>query len=657
MITQPNVGSSSTQCPLKKNKETEKTEEPKYKNISIKCKHRTCPPQSYLKTFELVPEQASPVYDEIVINWTGMNPRPPDTLELIEDGKSKEIKGPPFIIPLNNESATSLFPDSYKKASKSKQVEFGKALLDTISTYSKSRDLVISGLPDGRFRVKVHNPDRWILKVNLPLPGTYKKKTGTKWEGVYGQGKKYEKTESETTGSHTLTTETKKGGSQYKHFDKEEVTHTLEGDGVVESQTSTTYTSKSGQGSITYTKDPVKKESSDSIVKLEKNGSPISINGLGFLYFIGQLMKWVQLMSEILKDIPKAGAYIEYSFSVMEGDFSLEWGWKEYKPDHQAYYNYVGQFNIVFVNLTLELGVGISGFSFKFQAFASINGKLDLTATFQNTSPVGTENTDPDSEPAKATIKGSIVGAVGARFEALYFVKIEATVSAGIEITGDVIAFKKSKPFELKSSLDFTGIIGQVTGAKGRAGVNGVQKSKTSEPKVLVNPKNIGDWTWPKDLKKPKEVKMTDNDLKKEIKRMLNGHYKNSGYFNGKDIRVKEWMDWSELEKESKLSRFYKYGVLGQDPVKETDENKLVRLIFKIVDKQKYFDRSQESIELFLSKVYEQLVPLMKDREGHKLEFNYIEWDDFVGYFNSQKFKDLLKEHHDDAKEFIDVNC
>jgi hypothetical protein len=693
------AGSPVAPCPYASSGKTPASNQvQKYKNISVQCKHRTCPPASYIKIFELVPETSLPINDEITVSWSGNDPAPPKSLTVLESGKSTEISGPPYKIPLENESILSLFPESYKKTSKSKSVEFGVELLKTIFTFNKTRSLSISGLPDGPLKVTVYNPDQWSLKVTFPIPGTKSRKSGTKWEGSMSEGYS-------TTMESSSSTYGKSDSKSVQTFasDSGQSPRKIEETKTKSDHQETTVKSEFyllPDGTKVYPQQegnnvPQTKVSPDSIITLKKNGAPLTINGLGILHFIFQLMKWVQNISKILDDIPKCGAYAEWSYKILEGGFFLQWGWQEYKPDHRAFMGLKGEFDIKVLDVTLEAGIGASGFSVKFQVFAQVNGALDIKASVEKTQPWTDANSgggknvtsDPSKGPLNASLNASIIGSVGARFEAFYFVKIEPKISTGLTLEGNLTAFNQYDPFIVDATLKFNGIKGTVTTSVGFADVNGEARSwdpesnadqltgganvglrtggeGTSDDKkevVFMGEYQLGHWKWPDAFNRPDRKNeptedLTDEDLKRSIKEMLQGRYLNSGFWNGKKIVIKKQMTKEEQDEEWEIVKYVKYKLLGHDTVKEADEDKIVDRMLHKIAKQTYFDKTPKQVQLFLAKTHEQLVPLMKERQGHHLEVNYIDWHDFKTYLNGKHFYELIQNNIDYAKEFKVTN-
>jgi len=135
----------------------------------------------------------------------------------------------------------------------------------------------------------------------------------------------------------------------------------------------------------------------------------------------------------------------------------------------------------------------------------------------------------------------------------------------------------------------------------------------------------------------------SDIEIKRHIKRMLNGGYINNGFWNGKHIRIKRWLTGQEYQSKWAFTKFMNYGVFGQDPVTEEDDNKIIDYIFKEIKNKKYFSRSPKDVQLFLAKIHEDLVPMMIEREGHRYESNYIQWNDFKDYIDGEVFVELLE--------------
>ncbi len=680
-------------------KEKKKEEKSKTRNIQIKCKHRACPSSSLLKVFQVVPDVKTWNVDEtITVDWTGNDPQPPPQIHCLS---GKAVSGPPYIIPVSFFRDASIvhkiFPETYKSLTDqgTGKLEFSKKLLQQIFTFKYEGTMTIQDLPWGSFDVRVYNPDQWKMEIELPVSGKSSYKKGTKWDKDLVKDAKgaqsFKKTETKETSqggvdskSETVSQDKKVGQYEVKSKTVTTTEKDDSGTSVLTERSSTASNAQTGK-SVSGSSIDISIDSPDKkqVIKLEKNGTLLDINGLKVIFFIAKALKYIKALQEIAKDIPKVGAYIECEATVLDGKFALEWGWKEY-TDHRAYMRVKAEVKITFFDIKTEIGVGISGFSVKFQAFVSIQGTFDFTGTIERNAPFneetlakqhtsslqrGKELYFESATSAKVELVASLVGTVGARFEALYFVKIEPKVESGLKGEGVIEFFTRNNLAEIQTTVKFTGIKakvetsfgpsdalgnektsekkGIVDGLKDKAGVDPQMKSKhgTEQPKEKVLMEEYTFWRsrFPDDLDhySPGES-ILDDDLKSAINEMINGRYKNSGWFSSSKIVVKTVKsDYSQYSLWEKT----KFTVADKFAYEDLPDEEVVEMIFKKLDKNRYLDRTTESIELLLLEIRNKLSGL-KNKDG------FVEKNDFL-HFTSADLPSILNRYDDDAKKLI----
>ncbi|HMA64943.1 MAG TPA: hypothetical protein VKO63_07095, partial [Chitinispirillaceae bacterium] len=241
--------------------------------------------------------------------------------------------------------------------------------------------------------------------------------------------------------------------------------------------------------------------SGDKPVIYKVNSVERTISGLSALGSLVRMITAFQKIIQAIKDnIPEAGIYVDMQFKLFEGLFKYEWGWKEYK-DHRAFMRMAAIVDITLIGISFELGVGVSGFSIKLQVFALLKSNLTISFNGERVSP---ENTAEISFPIKTTADAS----VGARFEALYIVKIEGTVTTGIEIKGFFKISTREGP-SLNASITWTGIKANITVSANVAKSAGTKEPEkkfdgktstiesTKRERVLVDAVPLGVFQWP----------------------------------------------------------------------------------------------------------------------------------------------------------------
>jgi hypothetical protein len=274
--------------------------------------------------------------------------------------------------------------------------------------------------------------------------------------------------------------------------------------------------------------------SSEAPVIFQRNGDDIK---LSFITAVGAVIELGNKISSIIQavqeNVPKVGWYFEFENQLFQGTFVVEWGWKEYK-DNRAYYYVGANVDIKLIEIKLEIGVGVSGFSCKLQLFGSLTGGVTISAKLSRYSP--------DGEAEIGIPFGvEIVGAIGARAQAGYFIKLEGTLETVLKLEDGAFKFKQHEGWSIGCSLKWSGITGKLKVSGGTAKKEGLEEhtseSKKSEKEMddkfnksladheFIGSKDLGRWVWPnphakytppviprEDLHKLLEKKLTEGD-------------------------------------------------------------------------------------------------------------------------------------------------
>lgn len=193
------------------------------------------------------------------------------------------------------------------------------------------------------------------------------------------------------------------------------------------------------------------------------------------------------IVDAIKENAPQVGWYIDFELQLMQGGVGIQWYWKEH-TDERVFQFIDFNVELKIVSITFELGIGISGLGFKAQVFAQLTGELSISANAQRD--------DPDGPPGFAIpTKGTIKGALGARFEAGNLFKAEGKGVTGIELTVELgINRGRSKMVHLDGYANWTGIAVEATVSGGLFGLGRTRKWE----RTLVQPTRLGGFQWPK---------------------------------------------------------------------------------------------------------------------------------------------------------------
>jgi hypothetical protein len=679
------VGKAVAGCP----NQPDKVEEKKLHNLHIKCKHRDCPVHAYIKHFDVVPDPGVLFVDELItITWTGNDPKPPASLTT---SIGKEITGPPYLLPASFFGLASivdaLFPASYKACSDESKgkVQFGIDFLTYAFTFYYKKSLSLVGLPWSQFDFVVYNPDQWKLEIELPISGKSKYKRGLRLDKELTKDGAKIKTKTSYSSSGESSSSTTEQYREKNYGDRTAASSTTTNVESEDGETMTT-TDRTGVAINTNTGRFVANRDVDislqdsekekQIIKVEKNGAPFKVGAITIIKYIFKSLKIIKEFQKILKDIPQFGAYMNFEVNVLQGSMSFAWGFKEY-TDHRAYMEVKGEISIVFVDATFEVGVGVSGFSVKFQAFASINGKIEFKGEAKREKPYDDAFLEENKKLSvnnagkfyfesenhmSASLSASLVGTVGARFEALYYVKLDPKLEAGFKGEGKIDLFTEKHIAEISTVVKFTGINASVEVSEGPADALGKERpaKKGLLDKLGIGTESsnktggdgsqlLGEYVFyrskfPDDMHgHHDDDELEGDEIKGLIKEMLNGRYLNSGWFSSYTMLVlTEKTDYSKVTYVDKM----KAGLYGATPMEEVDQDQVSDNIFSAIHKEKNLDLSKDSMELLLLEIRNEL-----SRFYHDKGKGYVHFDELKS-FTSGKMTTILKGYLDTAKVF-----
>jgi hypothetical protein len=386
-------------------------------------------------------------------------------------------------------------------------------------------------------------------------------------------------------------------------------------------------------------KKPVKREgwhlnkwpvpfSSDAPIVLQRNGAEISsefIKAVGA--FIELANKTTAIISAIQKYAPKVGWYFEWDNQILKGTFVLEWGWKEYK-DNRVYYYIGANIDVKLIEFKMELGVGLSGFSYKIQVFGAITGGVSLSVKFSRYSPDGeTEFSVP--------FGAEIIGMLGARAEIGCFVKMEGTVETGIKLEEGAFKFRQNEGYSIECTLKWSGIVGKFKVSAGTAKKEGVdevkeqgedpefdEKASSTYERELIGSRDLGKWEWSsKHQPECKPPVISANDLHKLLKEKL----------DAADIQVKigEGMFGNKYMSNDDVAKQIESGIHARNDIR-MDPKSAEALVLEI----------QQSLEASMM------------RRFHGLT-SYLDPDQLKSFLDGGELKYILDKDIDPMQELI----
>jgi hypothetical protein len=464
--------------------------------VIIYCEHKSDRNKikNVIPFLELVPDKDKTI-DKLTVEWHG--PNKPKAM-VLKDTFGKELSGFDFDCKYQSDDSVSI----------------GKSIFrDLFSPLKKPTVYELYDLPFApSLKVKLYSSVQWELKIKLPLAPILE--AGSKLVGKEFKDQSYSKETNYSEGNKMVETSKKSGDDTTKKTAINDRTITIEHKRDDEGYTHTTSTTK------TYTKEQDKlsgptrtvggfqtqdaststEMNSELPITLTRNGSLVGADLFGLIASIINLAQGTFDIVKMIQDnVPQVGWYMSFNVQFFQGDFVIRWGKKEFE-DHRAYTWIESMVEIDLISGEVEIGVGISGFSFKAQAFGKLSGAISLSFGFKVESPEGGK--------FPVELEGEIAGALGARVEVGYFANIEGTVETGITATGNVDALCYGDVrFEGKVAIAFSGITAKVEGGIGKGDAIG-SKSFSAE-KELVPGSTIKEW----ELFKSEEVSNDDLDL------------------------------------------------------------------------------------------------------------------------------------------------
>jgi hypothetical protein len=380
---------------------------------------------------------------------------------------------------------------------------------------------------------------------------------------------------------------------------------------------------------------------SDKSIIFQRNSVQIDTK---FFEYVGAYIELANKLSEVValvrENIPQIGFYFSWDCQVLQGTFVVEWGWKEYK-DYRAYYYFGINFDIKLLEVRWEVGVGISGFSFKLQLFGAISGSISVSAKICKCSPDG-------EVELSIPFGGEIVGSIGARAEAGCFVKMEGTVELGFAAEDGALKFKGSEGLSASCNLKFSGLVGRLKISGGTAKKEGMDEQKSQS--------QIDE----------------DNKEKRESITQRETDEKASSAWEHEIIKPKDlqrW-EWSKEHKPEYVPAQIPADKLHDMMIKRLKENSikvLIRTSMGFLDGDKYMER--EDVAKGLEKVIHARNDIRKDPKTMealsfeiktyllgKSQDNVVQQIDYFKFLIGKEFPAMLDKYKDPMQEIINEN-
>ncbi|APR88282.1 Lyzozyme M1 (1,4-beta-N-acetylmuramidase) [Minicystis rosea] len=275
-----------------------------------------------------------------------------------------------------------------------------------------------------------------------------------------------------------------------------------------------------------------------SAVSLSRDNEDISLKkvpALKALFSIVEVVNDIMGVIRAIQDnVPKVGWYAEVEVQVLQGKLGLEWQWKEHR-DHRAFLWMKAGIEMTLFSISLEIGVGVSGCSFKAQVFAKVEGAVETA--------LSAERVSPDAwDAVQIPLKVSITGTVGARFEAGNFINVEATLETALEVEG-TLKLNTSKGLGASVSFTWTGLKGKINASIGKGGSLG----SYSGSQTFIDSVDLGSSEWPSP--EPYNPEYTP---RARIKEIISGEV--TGFWNGIQVYSGD-RAWSDDEMVEKLTK------------------------------------------------------------------------------------------------------
>ncbi len=561
--------------------------------ISIACGHGRTKPYPFEGLYEIVPDvpagspgaPPSTAYKETVtVAWsaTAPDPPPPPELEVYDRFSSvlKKYSGPSYSVEL------SIDPKDFLKTG---IAGFFKGLITRAHTYNQKKTYGINSYPGwvNSDEVVIYNPEIWQLTLGIP-------------DGFFNAN-------SDLMGNNAFNS-VYKTGTPYDNSPPDKTTAAI---GYAD--TSADWAAQS--------------------VQLTCNGAKIQSKGMEALSSALTIVATIMdIVNAIQNFTPQVGWYFQVQYSILQGQVQFTWGWKEY-TDQRAYYYFKAGGEIKVFSLSIEIGAGANGVIAKVQVFAKGSGDVTWKPSVEHNQP----GKKFDVEMAFA---GTISLAIGARFEVLLLIKVEATLNTGITITGTFI-FTPDDPLKKTLDVTFNGVYAELSIGVGPVGAFAVNTYRKIKSKItggtftkveqtdwkgtinVINARTLGHWEWP-DEQKISPDKLAPATMRDYFETMLHGGYtEESSLTFRKDAEGKNKSEYTLLNTEvvpnSEIAK-----ALQEKASKWATDNKV---FFKPLDPS-----GASSLNGLLIKMRKDLVALAVDTS--KIMSKYVKYDDFDTYLN-----------------------
>ncbi|AKT39796.1 hypothetical protein [Chondromyces crocatus] len=256
----------------------------------------------------------------------------------------------------------------------------------------------------------------------------------------------------------------------------------------------------------------------DAIV-IKRDRGALKINVLeilgGILKFVESVLKLVDTIKEYA---PQVGWYFDLNLQVMQGGLGAEWYWKEWE-DHRVFRYIDIKASLDLFALTFEIGIGVSAYSFKAQAFAQFSGSFGAEISGKKYKPDGLPGFSGNADRTFSV-------AVGARVEAGHVLKLKATMESALEVDFEIGINmpNRSHVFSIDGGIVWTGIQCKAEGSIGAFGIAGTKVWKGT----LIPKSERMKFQWPSE-EEYKPPFLSRNAIKAILVKVLS---------NGWDVRV-----------------------------------------------------------------------------------------------------------------------
>ncbi|RDH42267.1 LysM peptidoglycan-binding domain-containing protein [Zooshikella ganghwensis] len=499
----------------------------------------------------------------------------------------------------NGDLTSFKIKSEYQRVASGSSADTLIAVLKVIGQLAGQKNYVeknITGTCIGTIPVRVYNPDEWELSIMLPAwrkqgIGISRILKEDKGKRTYEKAKYDFKQKQQTT--ETDTYQYAKGRPRMEVYDSSEVQ----------------------QGTLAR-KDAIE-------VKL--NGHPIknrSIDSLGaVLNYAEQVNHLVELIQAIADK--KVGFYINVNIQIFQGGIFLKLKNKENEKDHRVYLNGEVGINLTILSIAVEAGLGmIVASDYYAKVYIKIEGKAEVIGKLELDSP--------DAERKfKIESKTTFVPEIGVAIKAGDWIEVVVKGSSGLEVSYycDLNIDDEDKMFVIGAESKFLGVEVE---ASYKLAVGSIKKSGTFKEK-LIEESELGKIEFPSEEEfKPDEIPPS------AIRKIFIDQFK-----EGFDLVFIKKISLSDRDMLSRRTMTKKYKEID---VKVASENILMRLL-----KENTLKRNEKSIRgiaqdidtILREKSYSGLSTLWRD---------HIDYDKFIKFIESEKFKKILDKYRSSAK-------